>query len=183
MQNWLKKWMYGQGRCVQGNHTKHTHTGNLAYAFDFKLKPGTTRCWSHLGRVHSILATYPPRGTRLLYPFTRGWPDYSTTKRLATTPGFMPLIPTKTGKNVCVRSRIRFFLDLLANSRSLSAVVLNEPQTKHRSPAISLHSSPRPKSAKSAQPSLPFFFSRTKGNLSTAVNSSSDEPWAAQTTS
>lgn len=41
LQNWLEKWMYGQGRCVQGNHSKHTHTGNLAYAFDFKLKQGT----------------------------------------------------------------------------------------------------------------------------------------------
>ena len=60
MQNWLKKWMYGQGRCVQGNHTKHTHTGNLAYAFDFKLKPGTKVRSSSTSTSYAVRTnTYP----------------------------------------------------------------------------------------------------------------------------
>lgn len=33
--------MHGQGRCIQGNHTNDTHRGDLEYAFDFKLRPGT----------------------------------------------------------------------------------------------------------------------------------------------
>lgn len=40
-QTWRDKWINGQGRCVQGNHTEDTHRGDLGYAFDFKLRPGT----------------------------------------------------------------------------------------------------------------------------------------------
>ena len=40
-QTWRDKWMNGQGRCIQGNHTEDTHRGDLGYAFDFKLRPGT----------------------------------------------------------------------------------------------------------------------------------------------
>ena len=38
-----------------------------------------TRCWPRLRRVDPILPTYPPRGTRLMYPPVRKWPDYFTT--------------------------------------------------------------------------------------------------------
>ena len=37
--------------------------------------PSTTRCWPHLRRVYPTLVTYPPRGTRLLYPPARKRPD------------------------------------------------------------------------------------------------------------
>lgn len=43
-QSWHDKWINGQGRCTQGNHTDDTHKGDLGYAFDFKLRPGTKAC-------------------------------------------------------------------------------------------------------------------------------------------
>ena len=44
MQSWRDKWINGQGHCIQGNHTDDTHKGDLGYAFDFKLRPGTKVC-------------------------------------------------------------------------------------------------------------------------------------------
>lgn len=44
-QTWRDKWINGQGRCIQGNHTEDTHKGDLCFAFDFKLRPGTKVCF------------------------------------------------------------------------------------------------------------------------------------------
>ncbi|CAN0275386.1 unnamed protein product [Pylaiella littoralis] len=60
--SWHDKWINGQGRCTQGNHTDDTHKGDLGYAFDFKLRPGTKACVGSSCR----------RGGGVQRPFRRG---------------------------------------------------------------------------------------------------------------
>ncbi|CAM9667731.1 unnamed protein product, partial [Ectocarpus sp. 6 AP-2014] len=58
------KWMHGQGRCIQGNHTEDTHRGDLEHAFDFKLRPGSKVLASRAGVVAAYCDHFGEGGLR-----------------------------------------------------------------------------------------------------------------------
>ncbi|CAM9990769.1 unnamed protein product [Scytosiphon promiscuus] len=64
LQSWRDKWINGQGRCIQGNHTSDTHKGDLAYAFDFKLRPGTKVLAARAGVVVALCDHFGEGGIR-----------------------------------------------------------------------------------------------------------------------
>eukprot|EP00752_Nemacystus_decipiens_P004723 g4306.t1 len=62
--SWRDKWINGQGRCIQGNHTEDTHNGDLGYAFDFKLRPGTQVLAARPGVVVAFCSHFNEGGTK-----------------------------------------------------------------------------------------------------------------------
>eukprot|EP00903_Cladosiphon_okamuranus_P016124 g14880.t1 len=61
---WHDKWINGQGHCIQGNHSEDTHKGDLCYAFDFKLRPGTKVLAARPGVVVALCSHFGEGGLK-----------------------------------------------------------------------------------------------------------------------